>query len=135
MMRAANLKEIKTVYVGAIGKTAASAQFQASLRSEVTKSHKLRLAADAASADAVITGNGEIFVKGHYSLNPRQREIGADSRALYSGYLSVELIGDKGETLWSYLAAPAAPTDGDVAKSMARKVITKLLEAIAGDHK
>jgi hypothetical protein len=74
-------------------------------------------------------------VKGHYSLNPRHREVTADTQPFYGGYLSVELKGKGDETLWSYLVTPHPHVTGDIYKDLAGHVVKKLLDAIKEEKK
>ena len=80
-------------------------------------------------AQAVLAGTGEVRVKGHVSLNPRNGTINGDTQALYAGYLSIELRDKKGDTLWSYLATPHSSASPDVARDLASLAVKKLLAA------
>lgn len=128
---ATRLKDVRTVFIGSFGDKPGADALRGQVASEIEKSHRLRIVKDAAQADAVLGGKGEVWVKEHYSLNPRDRSIG-DSHALYAGYLSVELQGKKDETLWSYLAAPHSAGE-NVDRDLAKLVVRKLNDAIAAE--
>lgn len=99
------------------------------LREQVTadlrKATHFHVVTTRAEADLALGGSGEIWVKSHYSLNPRNRSVG-DARAVYTGYLSVELKDKKGETVWSYLATPHSSGSRDVSRILARIIVDKL---------
>ena len=84
---------------------------------------------DRAAADAVLTGNGEIWVKGYQSLNARSGRMPYNGTPIYSGFLSVEVKDVKGETLWSYLASPGGGS-ANIAKRLAESVVKHLSEAL-----
>ena len=126
------LKDVKTVFVGSLGDKPDAAALRDELTSQLAKSSRFRIAASAAEADAVLGGTGEVWVKERYSLNPRERFVNSDTRAIYAGYLSVELHGKGDETLWSYLATPHSATSGDVNRDLARLVTRKLVDAVDG---
>ena len=96
---------------------------------ELRKHGKPALAGGSDSADATLTGTGELWVKGYYNLNPRERSLGEDAHRVYGGYLSVELRDRKGEVLWSYLVTPRRGYDS-VSRDLAAQMIKKLREAI-----
>jgi hypothetical protein len=125
------LKDVRSVFIGSFGDKPGAEALRGQVVSEIEKSHKLRVAKDVAQADAVLGGKGEVWVKEHYSLNPRSRSI-EDSHTVYAGYLSVELQGKKDETLWSYLAAPHSAGE-NVDRDLAKLVVRKLTDAIAAE--
>ena len=128
---ASKLTEIHTVYIGSFGDKPGAEELRNQVAAELGKSLRVRIVKDAAQADAVLGGKGEVWVKEYYSLNPRSRSL-RDSQAVYAGYLSVELQGKKNETLWSYLASPhSAGTNVD--RDLAKLVVRKLTEAIAAE--
>jgi len=121
---ATGLAGVKSVCIGSLGDKPGAAALREHLAAELEKTHRFRIVANHADADAVLGGSGETWVKEHYSLNPRTRSVG-DSQALYAGYLSVELRAKNNEVLWSYLATPHAAS-GDVERELARLVAKKL---------
>jgi len=84
-----------------------------------------------ASADRVLDGQGETYIKGYLSLNPRVRYINSDSRPVYKGFLSVELKDRNDDPLWSYLATPRRSGPQDVNRNLAGQVVEKLLQFLA----
>jgi len=128
---ATKLKDVRTVFIGSFGDKPGAGSLRSHVVSEIEKSHILRIAKDVAQADAVLGGKGEVWVKEHYSLNPRSRSLD-DAHTVYAGYLSVELQGKKDETLWSYLAPPHSAGE-NVDRDLARLVVRKLTDAIAAE--
>jgi hypothetical protein len=86
------------------------------------------LAGTAADSDRVLDGQGETYVKGYLSLNPRVRYVNSDSRPVYKGFLSVELKDRNEDPLWSYLATPRRYGPEDVNRNLAAQVVERLLQ-------
>jgi hypothetical protein len=103
---------------------------RADLIAELRKSHRVSVAASPQAADAVIGGTGETWVRGYYSLNPRVRSVGSDAHPIYGGYLSVELKGRGGETLWSYLVTPRRFGPEDIGRNLCGQIVRKLVEVL-----
>ena len=99
------------------------------LMEELRKHGKPALAAGPDAADCRLTGTGQLWVKGYYNLNPRERERGENAHRIFGGYLSVELRDRKGEVLWSYLVTPRRGYDS-VSHDLAGQVFKRLQEAI-----
>ena len=130
---ASNLKDVQKIYLNSFGSKPGASELRDQVAAELGKSHKFQIVSDRAAADAVLGGDGEVWVKGHYSLNPRNRSInGSDTQTVYAGYLSVELQGNKNDTLWSYLATPHSASH-DVNRDLAKVVVRKLTGAIQAE--
>ena len=99
---------------------------------ELRRLGSVSIVSSQASADAVLGGGGEIWVKGYRSLNPRSGRLPSNGTPVYAGYLSVELRDTKGETLWSYLATPASGSE-DVAKDLSKRIAKHVVEALERD--
>lgn len=82
-----------------------------------------------AEADAVIAGDGETWIKGYRSLNPRSGRLPSNGDPVYAGFLSVELRDTKGETLWSYLVT-LGPASEAITKDLSKQVVKHLLDAL-----
>jgi hypothetical protein len=83
------------------------------------------LAASPPEADAVLTGDGDTFVRGYISLNPRSGTRPGDGDPVYDGFLSVQLKAKNDEVLWSYLATPrfqSSHVEQDLAKQISRRL-------------
>jgi phosphate transport system substrate-binding protein len=65
---------------------------------------KFQLVDNPSSADALLHGTGELWVKGYLSASPHN--LSSVREPVYGGYLSLQLDNRNGETLWSYLVTP-----------------------------
>jgi len=124
------LKAVRNIFVGDFGDKPGATQVKRALMESVRKTHPLHLVSSADQADAILSGEGEVWVKGYAASNMRVRYVTHDARSIYTGYLSVELKGKSGETLWSYLSAPHHAGSTDIEKVMASEAIHKLETAI-----
>jgi len=84
---------------------------------------------DAAGADAILSGDSEIFVKEYYSLYVRAGTSPAHGKPVYGGYVSVELKTPAGETLWSYLAT-ARSDSTDAPRRLSEEIIRHLIDGL-----
>jgi phosphate ABC transporter phosphate-binding protein len=116
--------------VDSFGDKPGASQLREQVKAELRRSQNFHAVDTPAEAELVLTGTGEVWVKSHYSLNPRTRSVN-DAQAVYTGYLSVELKGKKGETVWSYLATPHSSGSGDVSRILARLVVGKMSGEVA----
>ena len=122
--------KVRSIFIGEIKGIPEADAIRHALMEDLRKSGKPGMAGGPDSADATLTGSGELWVKGYYSLNPRERSLGEDAHRVYGGYLSVELRDRKGEVLWSYLVTPRRGYDS-VSRDLASQVIKRLREAVA----
>jgi phosphate transport system substrate-binding protein len=88
---------------------------------------RFQIVPSAADADAILNGTGEVWLKGYVSLNTRAAS--SDRQAVYTGYLSIEVIGRDGEPLWSWLATPGRPAWSNIVENLAGHAAKKLTEA------
>jgi phosphate ABC transporter phosphate-binding protein len=123
----------RNIYVDSFGEMPGAPRLREQVITELRKSARFHVVTDRDHADDVLDGNGDLWVKGHYSMNPRERSLG-DSVTVYAGYLSIELKDKKGETMWSYLATPHSSATGtgtdQVIRDLARLVVKKLNTAM-----
>jgi hypothetical protein len=132
---AAHLGSAKRLFVDSFGERPGASNLRDNVAALLARSHAVTVVKKPEEADAILAGKGEVWIKGHYSLNPRQREVTADTQPVYGGYLSVELKGKGDETLWSYLVTPHPHVTGDIHKDLAGHVVKKLLEAIKDENR
>ena len=85
---------------------------------------------DAASADFILSGSGETYIKGYVGTNPRVRYINSDAKPVYGGFLSVELKNREHDPVWSYLATPRRFGSEDINRNLAGQIIHRLTAAI-----
>ncbi len=119
---------VKRLYVEAFAVKGAPVKLRDDVIAELRKL-SISIAPERSGADAVLTGDGETWIKGYRSLNPRSGRSPSNGTPLYAGFLSVELKDAKGDTLWSYLATPASGSD-DISKDLAKRVAKHLAEAL-----
>ena len=128
---ATSLEQVKRVFVGSFGTGAEAQQVRRALIDELRRRREPAVADAAEQSDATLTGTGEVWVKGYYSLNPRARSIGEDAHAVYGGFLSVELRGSQNEVLWSYLSTPHRFGAESIGRDLAAQIAKKLREALS----
>ncbi len=92
------------------------------------KSGRVRVVEGAAGEDVSLHGESHIWATGTIKLNPHS---GGATQTVYQGYLSVELVGSTGQTLWSYLVTPSRFRTTGITDDLADQMVTRLLEAIA----
>jgi hypothetical protein len=130
---AVSVSQVKKVYVDSLGDKKGASELREALIARLRKSREIQVVASAGEADAVITGSGEVWVKGHYNTSPRPSKN--NEVAIYGGMLSVELKGKNDETLWSYLVTPSKMRWTSVAQDLAAQTVKKLLETLRNGDK
>jgi hypothetical protein len=121
--------KVHSIFIGEITGMPEAGAIRQALTDELRRHGKPVLAGGPDTADGTLTGTGQLWVKGYYSLNPRERSLGEDAHRVYGGYLSVELRDRKGEVLWSYLVTPRRGYDS-VSHDLAGQVFKRLQQAI-----
>ena len=121
--------QIRRLYVEPFATQAGSEKFREDVISELRKLNSVWLAADESSADAILGGGGEVWIKGYRSHNPQLGKVPPNGTPIYTGFLSMELRDKSGQTLWSYLATPPEASD-DVSKDLSTVIVKKLVEAL-----
>jgi len=124
--------KIRRLYVEPFITKAGAEQLQEDVIAALRKMRSISLVSVESSADAILGGGGEIWIKGYRSLNPRSGWLPSNGTPIYAGYLSVELRDPKGETIWSYLATPG-PATADVSKYLAKRIAKCVAEALDED--
>jgi phosphate transport system substrate-binding protein len=120
----------RRIYVEPFVTQAGSAKLREEVIAQLGKLKSVSVTEDESSADAILGGGGEIWVKGYRSHNPQLGKVAPNGTAIYDGFLSVELRDRNSETLWSYLATPPEAS-GDVSKDLSTVIVKKLVEALA----
>lgn len=128
-----SLTSVKTVYIESLGTKPGASEMSKQLAAELKKTAGLQLTLNKAQADAFIDGDGEIWTRGHISLNPRSGNASGKGQPVYGGVLSVELRSRDNSVLWSYLATPHSRVS-DVEKDLSHQVAKSLKTAIDKDH-
>ena len=125
-------REAKRLYVEPFATKTDAASLQEDVTAEFRKLNSVALVSDPASADVLLGGGGEIWIKGYRSLNPRSGRLPSDGTPVYGGFLSVELKDKSGITFWSYLVTPGAGAE-DVSKDLAKRIAKHVAEALLED--
>ena len=123
------------IFVEPFADRAGAAQLRSELITELRKERRVAVVDDAASADFVLSGSGETFIKGYVGTNPRVRYLNSDAKAVYGGFLSVELKNREHDPVWSYLATPRRFRSEDINRNLAGQIIHRLTAAIEEQRK
>jgi phosphate ABC transporter phosphate-binding protein len=121
------LNQVKKIYVDTNGEKPAAVEVRQQLVDDLQKNHSLQVVPDAAQADAILKISGEIWVRGYVSVNPR---TASDSYPIYGGFLSAQVIGKGGETLWSYFVTPRRYRSSGIRQDLADQLARKLQAAL-----
>jgi phosphate ABC transporter phosphate-binding protein len=125
--RVDSLTRARTLYVETFTGGVQAAQLRESLVRKLAKSHRFQVVQSPANADAVVTGTGQIWVRGFVAINPHTPAT--DREAAYGGYLSLEVDGAHGQPLWSWLATPGQRAWGSVFDDIAGRAAKELVGA------
>ena len=128
-LQTAPVNRIRRIYVEPFTTQAGSEKFREDVIAELRKLSSVSPVSDESSADAILGGGGEIWIKGYRSHNPQLGDAPPNGTPIYSGFLSIELRDKNGETLWSYLATPPAASR-DVSNDLSKQIVTKLAESL-----
>jgi hypothetical protein len=120
---------VKRIYVEAFPARTGSMKLREDLIAELRKLSSLTIVASESDADAIASGDGETWIKGYRSLNPRSGRLPSDGEPVYAGFLSVELKDTKGDTLWSYLVN-LGPASESISKDLSKQIVKHLADAL-----
>jgi len=120
---------VERLYIEPFTTQTGSEKLQSDVAAELRKIQSIVVVPNESSADVILGGGGEIWVKGYRSLNPRSGRSTSNGTPVYDGFLSVELRDKNGAALWSYLVTPGA-TATDVSRDLARRIAKHLPEAL-----
>jgi hypothetical protein len=123
------LTGIKHIYVEAFPQKTGSGKLREDLIAELRKLGSVSMVASELDADAIIIGDGETWIKGYRSLNPRSGRLPANGEPVYAGFLSVELKDKKRDTLWSYLVT-LGPASESISKDLSKQIVRHLTGAL-----
>lgn len=122
------LSQVKKVYVGSLGAKQGATELHDKLVKRLRKARGIEVVASPGEADAIITGTGEIWLKGYISTNPKPSPW--NRKPVYGGYLSAELKGKDNETLWSYRATPGKFQWNGVIQDLVNRLAMRLLASL-----
>jgi hypothetical protein len=118
------------VFVEPLGTKSGAAQLRNELVHLLEKEHGITLVSEPASADFVVSGEGDTYIKGYFGSNPRVRYLNGDARPVYGGFLSVEVKNREHDTIWSYLVTPRRLGSEDINRNLTSQLVRKLVGAI-----
>ena len=127
---AERLSQVKKLYVDSLGTDRGAAEMREQMVRLLRKSHDVQVVSDPKEADALIRGTGRIWITGHVTLNPRSH---GSSQPTFEGFLSAEVVGKNGDTLWSYLVSPSNFPWNGITDDLAHQLVSKLLAALKGE--
>jgi hypothetical protein len=119
---------VTRIYIEPLPIKSGSEKLQSALIAQLKKLRSVSVVADAAASDARLNGDGEVWIKGYQSLNPRSGRMPSNGTAIYGGFLSVELTDAQGDTQWSYLASENSAED--IFGALAKQVAQHLADAL-----
>jgi phosphate ABC transporter phosphate-binding protein len=122
------LNQIRKIYVDTFTGKLGGGELQQRITNSLHKDSSLEVVADPSHADAVLKGTGESWVRAYISVSPR---ASANTKApVYAGYLSAQITGKDGETLWSYLVTPSRYSSSDIRADLAEQLTRRMLVAL-----
>jgi phosphate transport system substrate-binding protein len=124
------LFQVKKLYVDSFGAGRGAAQMRDEMLHLLQKSHDVQIVPTPKDADAIVKGTGQIWVTGQVSLSPHSHSA---TERTFEGFLSAEVVGKNGDTLWSYLVTPSNFPWKGITNDLARQMVSKLLAALKGE--
>jgi len=121
---ATTFSQARKLFVDSFGQDKGAAEMRAQFIRRLADGHEVSVTSDRNEADAVVKGTARIWTTGHISASTRSR---GESEATYSGFLSVEVIGRNGQTLWSYLVTPSKFPFGSITDDLSSQLAARLL--------
>jgi phosphate transport system substrate-binding protein len=120
------LGQAKTIYIKTFSGGTKAAQFRQSFVNQLSKARRFQIVQSPSQADAVVTGMGQAWVRGHVAVNPKTP---AYRQAVYTGYLSLSVSTTGGQPLWSWLVTPSKLVWTNIIDDLAGNAVRKLIEA------
>ena len=121
------LSQVHKIYIDTSTSGPDAADLRKHLIESLRKDHRLEVVNDQSRADAVLKPSSAIWVKGYVSVNPRSP---GSKYPVYGGFLSAQLVGRDGETLWSYLVTPSRYASAGIHQDLTDQLMKKLLAAL-----
>lgn len=118
----------RKIFVASFQGKSGTADLRDKVIARLRSSHEVSVVGTEAEADAVVHGSGETWIKGYVSVSPAPKA--SVRQPVYGGYLSLELQGKGGATLWSYLVTPGKLHWAGVDEDMADHIVKLMLAAL-----
>jgi phosphate transport system substrate-binding protein len=123
-----NLAKVNKVYVEDFGQEASAKALREKFISDLELKGKFEVVTAADQADALIRGEGSVWLTGYLSTDPHTAT--SMRQPVYRGFLSIEVLGKDRQPLWSYLVTPRKFRSADIASDLADQLVAKLLTAM-----
>ena len=124
---AERLSQVRKVYVDSFGTGHGADEMRQQLVHRLRKSHDIQVVSDPREADALVRGTGRIWVTGYLFLNSRSH---SPIETAFGGFLSAEVVGKNGDTLWSYLVTPSRFLWNSITDDLASQIVNKMLASL-----
>jgi phosphate ABC transporter phosphate-binding protein len=125
---AKDLSQVRKVFVSFWSGNGA-AELHDSLIKQLRKSGKFEAVESPSQADAVIKGDGQIWIKGHIATSPRSPST--NRQTIFGGFLSAQVVGADNAVLWSYLVTPSKFSWGSVSDDLSESLVKEMVGAQA----
>jgi hypothetical protein len=125
---AETLSQVRKVYVASLGGKHGAVELRNKLILRLRKCRGVEVVGNPSEADAILTGTGEIWLKGYSSSNPKPSPY--NRQPDYDGYLTVQLLGKNSATLWSGHVTPGKFSWSEVPQDLVNQLAKKLLLAL-----
>lgn len=120
------LNQIKRIYVDSFTGKLGGPELQQQMINDLRKDAAgLQVVPDPTQADAILKGTGENWVRGYVSVNPRASS--SNQYPVYGGFLSAQISGKDGETLWSYLVTPGKYSSSGIREDLAHQLVKRMV--------
>src|ERR1700733_14748838 len=120
----------RRLYVEAFATKADAERLREDVSAELRKLPSVSLVPDESSADLILGGGGEVWVRGYRSFSSRSHmKLPTNGTPIYGGYLSVELKNKHGVTVWSDLVTPGTAPE-DISKDLSKRIAKHLVEGL-----
>lgn len=124
---ARTLSEVTKVFVAPLGEGPGAKQLHASLVKQFRKNGKFQVVDVPGQADAIVEGEGQLWIKGYMAISPRSSA--RNRQAVYGGFLSVAVAGKDNEILWSYLVTPSKFLWNSVSDDLSASLVREMVAA------
>jgi len=124
-MHSGTVAQARKIFVDSLGTDHGADEMRSSMIRRLQKTRDFEVVSDRKNADAILRGTGRIWVTGHITINPRTHV----SRPTFGGFLSVEVVGKNGETLWSYMVTPDQVFWNGITDDLAEQIVKRMVVA------
>jgi len=131
---AKRLQDVKTIFVGSFGDGPGGELIRSKVVSYLVKSKRIDVVESVDSADAILTGAGELSKSEYYSANANSTNANASGGTRYHATAGVRLINKEKKILWADEASNGM-FYRSASSSVADKIVKALFKAIDKETK